>query len=70
MPTDTDRILEKLTDFHSEFTEFRGEIKVRVSQIESDAKDARKWENIKLYAVLPITVGLHTLATKIGLLKR
>ncbi len=70
MPTDTDQILDKLSTFHSEFTEFRGEMKARVTQIEEDAKDARKWENIKLYAILPLTVGLHSLATKIGLLRR
>ncbi len=70
MPADNDQILEKIAEFRSEFTEFRGEMKVRVSQIEDDAKDARKWENIKLYAILPLTVGLHSLATKIGLLRR
>lgn len=70
MPADNDQIMEKLVELHGDFREFRGEIKVRVSQIEEDAKEARKWENIKLYTILPVTVGLHSLATKIGLLKR
>jgi len=69
MACDNDKILEKLTNFHSEFTEFRGEMKVRVSQIEKDADDARKWENYKIYAILPLAAGLHAIATKIGIIK-
>jgi len=69
MQTDTDRILEKLTDFHSEFTEFRGEFKVRVEHVEEEVANAKKWENIKIFMVLPVVAGLHAVATKIGLLK-
>lgn len=69
MQTDTDRILEKLTDFHSEFTEFRGEFKIRVKHVEEEVANAKKWENIKIFMVFPVVAGLHTIATKIGLLK-
>jgi len=69
MQTDTDRILEKLTDFHSEFTEFRGEFKIRVEHVEQKVADAQKWENIKIFLVLPVTAALHALASKAGLIK-
>lgn len=69
MPTDNDKIMEKLTEFHSEFTEFRGEMKVRVHHIEDDMKDAKKWENYKVYAILPLAAGLHAIAHKLGILK-
>lgn len=69
MPTDNDKIFEKLMTFHSEFTEFRGEMKTRVTAMEQEMKDARYWENVKLFAILPITATLHTIATKIGFIK-
>lgn len=69
MPADNDQILEKLTSFHSEFTEFRGEMKVRVDHVEKEIQSARTWENIKLFAILPLSAGLHTVAAKIGLIK-
>ena len=69
MTIDNDKIYEKLTSFHSEFTEFRGEIKVRVDHVEKEVVDAKKWENIKIFAILPIVSGLHVIASKIGLIK-
>ena len=70
MPADNDPIMDKLVELHGDFREFRGEMKARVTQIEDDAKDARKWENIKVYAVLPLAVGLNAIASKLGLIKR
>jgi len=55
--------------FHSEFTEFRGEMKARVNQIEKEQSDARTWENIKIFMVLPLSAGLHQLASKMGLFR-
>ncbi len=69
MLIDNDKIYEKLTAFHSEFTEFRGEIKVRVDHVEKEIAQAKTWENIKVFSVLPVVAGLHAIASKIGLLK-
>lgn len=69
MPIDNDKIMEKLTELHGEFREFRGAMTVRVKNIEEDAKDARKWENYKIYMVLPVTAALHELARHLGLTK-
>lgn len=70
MSVDNEQLMDKLVELHGEFREFRGEMKARVDNIEKDADDARKWENYKIYAILPITVGLHAIATKLGLIKR
>jgi len=64
-----DKIMEKLSTFHSEFTEFRGEMKARVANVEKDIETAQKWENYKIVAVLPVVAALHTLAAKIGIIK-
>jgi hypothetical protein len=69
MPIDNEKIMEKLLLFHSEFTEFRGEMKARIQNVEDDIEDARKWENYKIFMVLPISAALHTVAAKIGLIK-
>jgi len=69
VPTDNDQIMSKLMSFHSEFTEFRGEMKARVNQIEKEQSDARTWENIKIFMVLPLSAGLHQLASKMGLFR-
>jgi len=69
MIIDNEKIYEKLTSFHSEFTEFRGEVKVRLDGVEKDVDDAKTWENIKLFMILPVTAGLHALASKIGIIK-
>jgi len=69
MQTDSEKIYDKLTSFHSEFTEFRGEMKARMDDVEQDVEDAKKWENIKLFMILPISAGLHAIATRIGIIK-
>ena len=69
MAIDNDALMQKLTELHGDFREFRGEMKIRVSAIEDDAKEAKKWENIKLFTILPVVAGLHGIATKIGILK-
>lgn len=70
MPTDSDKIFEKLVEFHAEFTEFRGEMKVRVDHVEKELTNARLWENIKIFAVLPITAALHAAGLKLGLFSK
>lgn len=69
MPATNDDILTKIGDFHAEFTEFRGEMKARVSHIEKEQSDAKFWENVKMIAVLPLVGGLHALGIKIGWFK-
>jgi hypothetical protein len=69
MPVDNEQLMDKLSSFHSEFTEFRGEMKARIANVEGDVKESQKWENIKLFMILPISAGLHTIAAKIGLIK-
>jgi hypothetical protein len=69
MAVDNDKILEKIMEFHGDFREFRGEITARMGQVEEDAAEAKKWENYKIYAILPITAGLHAIASKLGLIK-
>jgi len=69
MPTDNDKIMETILAFHGDFREFRGEMTARINQVEDDADEARKWENYKLYAILPFSAVLHTVAAKLGLIK-
>jgi hypothetical protein len=70
MAVDNEALMLKLGEFHSEFTEFRGEIKARLTQVEKDADKVELWNNIKLVCVLPVTVAMHALGTRIGLIKR
>lgn len=69
MAVDNDEIMKTIMAFHGDFREFRGEIRARMKQVEEDADEARKWENYKIYAILPITAGLHAIAAKLGLIK-
>jgi len=69
MPIDNDKIYDKLMVFHSEFTEFRGDMKARVAHVEKEIESARTWENVKIFCILPVTAGLHSLASRLGLLK-
>lgn len=69
MAVDNDKIMETITAFHGDFREFRGEMTARMKQVEDEADEARKWENYKLYAILPIAAGLHSIAAKLGLIK-
>ncbi len=69
MLTDSEKIYEKLTTFHSEFTEFRGEVKARLDDVEQDVAEAKKWENMKLFMILPVSAALHTIAARIGIIK-
>lgn len=70
MPITNEEIYSKLTDFHSEFTEFRGEIKTRMTHVEKEIDDAKFWENVKIFAVIPVVAGLHQVAVGMGLIKK
>lgn len=70
MPVTNEDILEKIASFHSEFTEFRGEIKTRVAHIEKEVDDAKFWENVKIFTIIPITAGLHQIAVAAGWIKK
>jgi hypothetical protein len=59
MPVDNDQLMDKLSEFHAEFTEFRGEMKVRIAHVEKEQADAKFWENVKVFCVLPVIAGLH-----------
>lgn len=70
MPITNEEIYEKLTDFHSEFTEFRGEIKTRMDHVEKEVADAKFWENVKIFTVVPVVAGLHQIAVAAGWIKK
>ena len=38
----------------------------QVAVIQDDMKDARKWENIKLFVIIPLVTALHAIARKFG----
>jgi len=66
MPIDNDKIYDKLMVFHSEFTEFRGDMKARVAHVEKEIESARTWENVKLLIVIPIASSIRYFGNKLG----
>jgi len=69
MAVDNEQLMEKLTELHGDFREFRGEVKARLTQVEKDADRAEMWANIKTIAVIPVVMGLHALGIKVGAIK-
>ncbi len=69
MAVDNEALMNKLMEMHGDFREFRGEMTARVVQIEKDSDKVEMWNNIKLVCVLPVTMALHAVGTKIGIIK-
>jgi hypothetical protein len=76
MPVENEDILNAVLELkdivaehNAQFREFRGNITVRVDNLEQSAKDTKKWTNIKLYCVMPLTAALHQIAAYFGLIK-
>lgn len=76
MAVDNEQILTAILDLtkvvsehNAQFTEFRGSTQVRIDSLESDAKEQRLWNNIKMICILPVVAGLHQVAAHFGWIK-
>lgn len=38
----------------------------QIAEIQADAKDAKRWENIKLFVVVPLIAAAHAVARAFG----
>lgn len=63
------RLNERFDEMNDNYREWKGGVNERLKSSEEDAKEARKWENIKLFMVLPIVAALHTIAVKLNIFR-
>lgn len=61
--------LSLLVDRTTGLAELKSEhavLKQEISDIQDDMKSAKKWENIKLFIVVPLVAALHAVARALG----